>query len=118
MEVKARKEGREHITLTVDILWQIWKAINAVEFEDKERHPMKVITKAVKEWEEYLKSQQAEQQVSITEIDTANAQEEMVGEDANTLIICVHVGHHFEGQNKIGSARVGKECRSRWSPTH
>ena len=49
MEVKARKEGRERITLTVDILWQIWKAINAVEFEDKERHPMKVITKAVKE---------------------------------------------------------------------
>ena len=61
MEVKARKEGMQHIALTVGILWQIWKARNEAEFEDKERHPMEVVTKAVEEWEKYQQSQQAEQ---------------------------------------------------------
>nr|XP_027082185.1 uncharacterized protein LOC113704482 [Coffea arabica]XP_027082186.1 uncharacterized protein LOC113704484 [Coffea arabica] len=99
MEVTDRKEGREHIALTVDILWQIWKARNTVEFEDKERHPMKVITKVVMEWEEYLKSQQPEQQVSISETDIADVQEQRVVEDTNTLTISVHVGQHLEGLN-------------------
>nr|XP_027082417.1 uncharacterized protein LOC113704743 [Coffea arabica] len=96
MEVKARKDGMEHI---VDILWQIWKARNETEFEEKDRHPMEVIRKAVKEWEEYQKSQQTEHQMSISETEIAHEQEERVGEDENMLNICEDVGQHVEGQN-------------------
>ena len=32
MEVKERLEGRNHITLIVNILWQIWKSRNQVQF--------------------------------------------------------------------------------------
>ena len=53
MEAHTRKDGREHIALTVEILWQIWKAGNEAEFEERDRHPMEVIRKAVKDWEEY-----------------------------------------------------------------
>ena len=56
MEVQTRKEGREHINLTVEILWQIWKVRNEAEFEGKDRHPMQVIRKAMKDWEEYQQS--------------------------------------------------------------
>ena len=66
LEVKARKDGMEHIALTEDILWQIWKARNESEFEDKERHPMEVIRKAIKDWKEYHQSQQTVHHMSIS----------------------------------------------------
>mgnify|MGYP004717015259 CR=1 FL=1 len=58
MEVQNRKDGMEHIALTVDILWQIWKVRNESEFEEKDRHPMEIVRKAIKDWEEYCQSQQ------------------------------------------------------------
>ncbi|XP_071924683.1 uncharacterized protein [Coffea arabica] len=83
MEVQTLKDGREHITLTVEILWQIWKARNEVEFKGKNRHPMEVIRKAIKDWEEYYQSQQIEYHMSISETEIAQDEEERVGEDDN-----------------------------------
>ncbi|XP_027181770.1 uncharacterized protein LOC113780156 [Coffea eugenioides] len=99
MEVKSRKDGMQHIALTVEILWQIWKARNEVEFEEKHKHPMAVITKAVKEWEEFQQAQRIEQQLSISETETAEVQDEMVGENDNIRTISIAVGQHTEGQN-------------------
>ena len=99
MDVKIRKDGMEHIALTVEILWQIWKAKNEAEFEDKVKHPMAVIRKIVKEWEKYQQSQRIEQQLSISETDIADVQEEMVEESDNMLIISVEEGQRIEAQN-------------------
>ncbi|XP_027090165.1 uncharacterized protein [Coffea arabica] len=70
MEVQTRKEGREHINLTVNILWQIWKARNAAEFDGKDTHPMEVIRKAIKDCKEYHQSQQIQHQLSMSETET------------------------------------------------
>ncbi|XP_027169409.1 uncharacterized protein LOC113769134 [Coffea eugenioides] len=99
MEVKARKDGMEHIALAVDIFWHIWKAKNEAKFEGKDRHPMEVVRKAVDDWEEYHKCQQAEQRMSISETETANEQEDRREPEGNMLIIRVNVGQHIEGQN-------------------
>ncbi|XP_027184267.1 uncharacterized protein LOC113782585 [Coffea eugenioides] len=99
MEVQVRKEGREHINLTVEILWQIWKARNEAEFEGKDRHPMQVIRKAMKEWEEYQQSQQKQHQMSILETETAQDEEVWMGDEECLLNISVEVGQHVEGQN-------------------
>ncbi|XP_027174688.1 uncharacterized protein LOC113774342 [Coffea eugenioides] len=112
MEVQTRKDGREHITLTVEILWQIWKVRNEVEFEGKNRHPMEVIRKATKDWEEYHQSQQIEHRMSISETEIAQDEEERVGEDDNLLNISVEVGQHVEGQNMgIGVTTENNLCQ-------
>ena len=43
----------EHIALTVNILWQLWKARNGRTFNETPRHPMKIIQKAHGEWLEF-----------------------------------------------------------------
>ncbi|XP_027090263.2 uncharacterized protein [Coffea arabica] len=112
MEVQTRKDGREHIALTVKILWQIWKARNEAEFEENDRHPMEVIRKAIKDWEEYHQSQQIEHQMSISETEIAQDEEERVGEDDNLLNISVEVGQHVEGQNMgIGVTAENNLCQ-------
>ena len=36
----------------------------------------------------------------------------------NTVIACAHSGILLIGVNRSEERRVGKECRSRWSPYH
>ncbi|XP_071933882.1 uncharacterized protein [Coffea arabica] len=54
---KKREQGQEHIALTVNILWQIWKARNRKAFEEKEADPRKTVQKAIVEWDEYTETQ-------------------------------------------------------------
>ncbi|XP_027088581.1 uncharacterized protein [Coffea arabica] len=52
LEASCRTEGREHIELTTNILWQIWKRRNEWKFNAKRRHPWKTVNKAQQEWQE------------------------------------------------------------------
>ena len=72
--------------------------MNEKEFEDKDKHSMEAIRKAIKDWEEYSEFQQTRSQMSISETDTALEQEQMEAPDENMLIICVDIGQHKEGQ--------------------
>ena len=49
----AREKGREHITLTANLLWQIWKARNDKQFNKMSNEPIMVVNKALMEWNEY-----------------------------------------------------------------
>lgn len=50
----AKEEnGRERITLTVNLLWQIWKSRNARQFEERNGDPRVAVEKALREWREY-----------------------------------------------------------------
>ena len=53
MEAQARKEGREHIELTINVLWQIWKSRNLIQFNREGRCPGLTSNKAVQEWLEF-----------------------------------------------------------------
>nr|XP_027120691.1 uncharacterized protein LOC113737705 [Coffea arabica] len=54
----GREGGRDHIVLTVHILWQICKARNDKLFNNNSRDPMAVVNKAVMEWNEYQLAQE------------------------------------------------------------
>ena len=49
MNARTRNEGEDHITLTVHVLWQIWKARNARIFNSSQQEPFKVSEKATEE---------------------------------------------------------------------
>ncbi|XP_027182377.1 uncharacterized protein LOC113780798 [Coffea eugenioides] len=53
MEAQVRKEGREHIELTINVLWQIWKSRNLIQFNREGRCPGLTSNKAVQEWLEF-----------------------------------------------------------------
>lgn len=53
MEARTRPEGFKHLSLTVNILWQIWKSRNNTEFKGKLQMPWKVIHTAQEEWMEF-----------------------------------------------------------------
>ena len=53
MEAQARKGGREHIELTINMLWQIWKSRNFIQFNREGRCPGMTINKAIQEWLEF-----------------------------------------------------------------
>ncbi|XP_071927124.1 uncharacterized protein [Coffea arabica] len=57
LAAKKREQGQEHIALTVNILWQIWKARNRKAFDEKEADPRKTVQKAIVEWDEYIEAQ-------------------------------------------------------------
>ena len=99
MGVKERKDGMQHICLTVDILWHIWKSRNEVEFEGKHRHPMEVVRKAANDFEEYHNCQQVQQCMSISETEIANEQEQTREPEQDILSIHIHVGQHTEELN-------------------
>ena len=39
VEAKERKEGRSHIELIINILWQIWKSRNLIQFSNNRKCP-------------------------------------------------------------------------------
>ena len=49
MEATSRRNGMDHVELTVSILWQIWKTKNDWKFNAKQRHPWKAVQKAQQE---------------------------------------------------------------------
>lgn len=53
MKAKSRTEGLDHMALTINILWQIWKSRNQMQFQGERKCPGKTNEKAVKEWLEY-----------------------------------------------------------------
>ena len=52
-EAQVSSGGQDQVNLTINILWQIWKARNNREFNHKEKEPFKIIEKALKEWTEF-----------------------------------------------------------------
>ncbi|XP_071939215.1 uncharacterized protein [Coffea arabica] len=46
VQATSRNKGRQHIALTANILWQLWKDRNKMEFEGKERDGLKIVQKA------------------------------------------------------------------------
>ncbi|XP_071933079.1 uncharacterized protein [Coffea arabica] len=57
--LKARKrlKGEDHITLTANIIWQIWKARNARRYEGKYGDHMSILDNAKNEWLEFQEEQ-------------------------------------------------------------
>ena len=53
MDAKERVEGRDHIVLTINILWQVWKSRNSIQFNREGRCPGETVNKALLEWLEY-----------------------------------------------------------------
>ncbi|XP_027148760.1 uncharacterized protein LOC113749274 [Coffea eugenioides] len=65
MEARERDAGKEHICLTVNLLWQIWKSRNRVQFNSEEGCPGKVVMKAVQEWNEYEAAQRMDREDEV-----------------------------------------------------
>ena len=49
----SKELGTEHIVLTANILWQIWKARNKMVFEQQRSGANDVVQRAQQEWLEY-----------------------------------------------------------------
>ena len=52
-----RPEGKEHIMVTINIMWQIWKSKNQIQFSGERKCPGLTINKAKCEWIEHQKTQ-------------------------------------------------------------
>lgn len=52
-EAQERTDGKSHIALTANILWQIWKSRNQMHFNQEGRNPVMAMNKAMQEWLEY-----------------------------------------------------------------
>ena len=73
---KKREQGKEHIALTVNILWQIWKARNRKAFDEKDADPRKSVQKAMVEWNEYREAQKSLDGKFIQQTTSSNRSEE------------------------------------------
>lgn len=58
LQAKSRDQGQDHITLTANILWQIWKSRNQKVFNNVEADARQVLQKAHLEWIEFSKAQE------------------------------------------------------------
>ncbi|XP_027071883.1 uncharacterized protein [Coffea arabica] len=62
MVAKERDAGREHICLTVNLLWQIWKSRNQAQFNREKACPGRTVMKLVHEWNEYEAAQRVDRE--------------------------------------------------------
>ncbi|XP_027157270.1 uncharacterized protein LOC113774079 [Coffea eugenioides] len=81
---RSRQDGAEHLGLTVNILWQVWKSRNELEFNNKQRHAMTTILKAQEEWIEFCEAYKDKEQM-ITEETTANQTQRIEVENAEVI---------------------------------
>ena len=66
-EARHRPKGWQHISLSVHILWQIWKDRNEVEFNGKKNQPWRTIQKAQEDWLEFGEIDKRETRMSTEE---------------------------------------------------
>ncbi|XP_027100417.1 uncharacterized protein LOC113751926 [Coffea eugenioides] len=66
----TKESGTEHISLTANIMWNIWKARNKVAFEQKRKEAKEICLKAQQEWQEYEEVRQQEEGYKKTAGDT------------------------------------------------
>ncbi|XP_027099102.2 uncharacterized protein [Coffea arabica] len=63
----SKELGTEHIVLTVNILWQIWKAWNKMVFEQQRSGANDIVQRAQQEWLEYEDVRQQEEAIKQNE---------------------------------------------------
>lgn len=120
--------GREdQVNLTINILWQIWKARNDREFNHKEREPHKIIQRAMKEWIEFdeaNKGMAARKNTQETEIQQRTEPEPGQNESHTSLVIKIHthqdksqaiVGIGITATDSMGQIQAGWALRERLS---
>ncbi|XP_027150159.1 uncharacterized protein LOC113750373 [Coffea eugenioides] len=81
---RSRQAGDEHLGLTVNILWQIWKSRNEWEFNNNQRHALKTIQTAQEEWIEFCEVYKDKEQLSTVET-AANQFQGVEVEDAEVV---------------------------------
>ncbi|XP_027086508.1 uncharacterized protein [Coffea arabica] len=116
MEASSRKEGQQHQTLTVNILWQLWKARNEKIFNNKSRNPFDIVQKAHLEWIEYTEVQGTGKLASRQETSASN--EEAPGDttNSNTMTIIVEVSQQKETKTMgIGIVATKDKVHAAWA---
>ncbi|XP_027076996.2 uncharacterized protein [Coffea arabica] len=86
-EAKARTEGNDHLSLTANILWHIWKNRNAREFDGKQRQPWKTVQKAQEEWFEFKEANDKSSTRSIEETGTRQSQVQLQEQRHNSVTL-------------------------------
>nr|XP_027083655.1 uncharacterized protein LOC113705952 [Coffea arabica] len=104
MEAQEERGGEDQVNLTINILWQIWKARNERKFEYKEKEPHKVIQKAVKGWMEFdeaNRGKETRKNTQGTEILERVEQDQSQRENQARMMIKVHT-HQDRRQHMVG----------------
>lgn len=123
MEARTRPEGIQHIALTVNILWQIWKARNEKEFEDSQKASFQIIHKAQEEWLEFVEPNEGHRQVSIPKTDGADNRETIVLQQGNRMegskaFINIRVKDHTQASLmavEVMTFNENNQLLARWS---
>nr|XP_027086592.1 uncharacterized protein LOC113708329 [Coffea arabica] len=102
-EARNRPEGLEHIALTVNILWQIWKARNDFVFQKNRRPASKIIHQAQEEWLEMQRIQHSKDQMSIPKTTEAVVQQAVTTSTESPITICLA----FDTQRKASQMGIG-----------
>ena len=101
-EARNRARGMEHIGLTSNILWQVWKERNQKEFENKTScSPARTIVKAQKEWLEQEEIMKGKTSLSTRET-SSNLEEHYQGHDKEGTIMLDMATTSQHGQVSLG----------------
>ncbi|XP_027170518.1 uncharacterized protein LOC113774181 [Coffea eugenioides] len=88
-EARYRALGSQHLALTVNILWQIWKARNDWEFKGEYHQPWRTIKKAQEEWLEFEEATNKETRMSTGETSLDNHDDQQLEPEGGTVIMRV-----------------------------
>ncbi|XP_027126082.2 uncharacterized protein [Coffea arabica] len=110
-EARRRPRGMEHIGLTANILWQVWKERNKKEFENKGSClPARTISKAHKEWLEQEGSLSRITRLSTGKTTPITEEPFQELEEADTIVMEVAT------ESQVGKVPLGIGVRVRRHP--
>ena len=67
LRAKERPDGKDHLDLTINTLWQIWKDRNRVTHGQQAREELSCVQKAQQEWLEFKEAEEVNDRKCIAE---------------------------------------------------
>ena len=85
MEAEKRLGGQSHIELITNILWRIWKVRNAWQFNSKLKHPLKIVQRVQKDWQEQVLAKERREQMSTVETSRVTKEVDQAQDEAYVM---------------------------------
>ncbi|KAL3509346.1 hypothetical protein ACH5RR_028747 [Cinchona calisaya] len=120
MDAINRETGLEHIALTVNMLWRLWKTRNNMQFQEKDRSFVQAVNQEWSEWIEFNCLNRRDQRRNIAQTRHEGESHYKTTIEQNMIILATTAKiqiHHSKNGYGIDAGKHGNHIKIAWALT-